>query len=244
MSETKAPSNFIRQIIDRDLAEGKNDGQVATRFPPEPNGYLHIGHAKSICLNFGIAESYGGSCNLRFDDTNPEKEEDEYIQSIKQDVQWLGFQWNGEERFASNYFDQLYDLAVGLIQLFDAFSRRTAGDTALEFFVGVISIVAGMLILASPAIGILSLTVVLGISFAIDGLSRFYFAFRPASQSRRTWLMLGGVLSLILAALILFGLPGSAGFTIGLLFGIYALFLGFSVFVIGRSVSRAIEREA
>ena len=116
MSETKAPSNFIRQIIDRDLAEGKNDGQVATRFPPEPNGYLHIGHAKSICLNFGIAESYGGSCNLRFDDTNPEKEEDEYIQSIKQDVQWLGFQWNGEERFASNYFDQLYDLAVGLIQ--------------------------------------------------------------------------------------------------------------------------------
>ncbi|WP_231883941.1 glutamate--tRNA ligase family protein, partial [Alcanivorax sp. HI0044] len=116
MSETKAPSNFIRQIIDRDLAEGKNDGQVVTRFPPEPNGYLHIGHAKSICLNFGIAESYGGSCNLRFDDTNPEKEEDEYIQSIKQDVQWLGFQWNGEERFASNYFDQLYDLAVGLIQ--------------------------------------------------------------------------------------------------------------------------------
>ncbi|WP_062810529.1 glutamine--tRNA ligase/YqeY domain fusion protein [Alcanivorax sp. NBRC 102028] len=116
MSETKAPSNFIRQIIDRDLAEGKNDGKVVTRFPPEPNGYLHIGHAKSICLNFGIAESYGGSCNLRFDDTNPEKEEDEYIQSIKQDVQWLGYQWSGQERFASNYFDQLYDLAVGLIQ--------------------------------------------------------------------------------------------------------------------------------
>ena len=135
-------------------------------------------------------------------------------------------------------------LAVGLIQLFDAFSRRTAGDTALEFFVGVISIVAGALILASPAIGILSLTVVLGVFFAVDGLSRFYFAFQPASQSRRTWLMLGGVLSLILAALILFGLPGSASFTIGLLFGIYALFLGFSVFVIGRSVSRAIEREA
>ena len=115
MSETKAPSNFIRQIIDRDLAEGKNDGQVVTRFPPEPNGYLHIGHAKSICLNFGIAESYNGSCNLRFDDTNPEKEEDEYIQSIKQDVQWLGFTWNGQERFASNYFDQLYQLAVELI---------------------------------------------------------------------------------------------------------------------------------
>jgi glutaminyl-tRNA synthetase len=115
MSETKAPSNFIRQIIDRDLAEGKNDGQVVTRFPPEPNGYLHIGHAKSICLNFGIAESYNGRCNLRFDDTNPEKEEDEYIQSIKHDVQWLGFAWNGQEHFASDYFDRLYELAVELI---------------------------------------------------------------------------------------------------------------------------------
>ncbi len=116
MSETKAPSNFIRQIIDRDLAEGKNDGQVVTRFPPEPNGYLHIGHAKSICLNFGIAESYQGACNLRFDDTNPEKEEDEYIQSIKRDVEWLGFEWAGEIRFASSYFDQLYELAVELVQ--------------------------------------------------------------------------------------------------------------------------------
>ena len=116
MSETKAPSNFIRQIIDRDLAEGKNDGQVVTRFPPEPNGYLHIGHAKSICLNFGIAESYQGACHLRFDDTNPEKEEDEYIQSIKQDVEWLGFEWAGEVRFASNYFDRLYELAVQLIR--------------------------------------------------------------------------------------------------------------------------------
>ena len=116
MSETKAPSNFIRQTIDRDLAEGKNDGQVVTRFPPEPNGYLHIGHAKSICLNFGIAESYQGACNLRFDDTNPEKEEDEYIQSIKRDVEWLGFEWAGEIRFASSYFDQLYELAVELVQ--------------------------------------------------------------------------------------------------------------------------------
>ena len=116
MSETKAPSNFIRQIIDRDLAEGKNDGQVVTRFPPEPNGYLHIGHAKSICLNFGIAESYQGACNLRFDDTNPEKEEDEYIQSIQRDVEWLGFEWSGEVRFASNYFDRLYELAVELIE--------------------------------------------------------------------------------------------------------------------------------
>lgn len=116
MSEAKAPSNFIRQIIDRDLAEGKNNGRVVTRFPPEPNGYLHIGHAKSICLNFGIAESYGGACHLRFDDTNPEKEEDEYIHSIKKDVEWLGFQWAGPVRFASDYFDQLYDLAVALIR--------------------------------------------------------------------------------------------------------------------------------
>ena len=116
MSEAKAPSNFIRQIIDRDLAEGKNDGRVVTRFPPEPNGYLHIGHAKSICLNFGVAESYGGACHLRFDDTNPEKEEDEYIQSIQRDVEWLGFEWAGPVRFASGYFDQLHDYAVQLIE--------------------------------------------------------------------------------------------------------------------------------
>ena len=116
MSDVKAPSNFIRQIIDRDLAEGKNDGRVVTRFPPEPNGYLHIGHAKSICLNFGIAESYGGACHLRFDDTNPEKEEEEYIVSIQRDVEWLGFQWAGPVRFASGYFDQLYQYALQLIK--------------------------------------------------------------------------------------------------------------------------------
>ena len=116
MSESSVPSNFIRQIIDRDIAEGKNGGQVVTRFPPEPNGYLHIGHAKSICLNFGVAEQYNGMCNLRFDDTNPEKEEEEYIQSIQHDVQWLGFQWNENVRFASSYFDQLYALAVELIE--------------------------------------------------------------------------------------------------------------------------------
>ncbi|MCU5785606.1 glutamine--tRNA ligase/YqeY domain fusion protein [Alloalcanivorax marinus] len=115
MSEAKAPSNFIRQIIDRDLAEGKNDGRVVTRFPPEPNGYLHIGHAKSICLNFGIADSYGGACHLRFDDTNPEKEEDQYIRSIQRDVEWLGFEWAGPVRFASGYFDQLHDFALQLI---------------------------------------------------------------------------------------------------------------------------------
>ncbi|MFP1684237.1 glutamine--tRNA ligase/YqeY domain fusion protein [Alloalcanivorax sp. C16-1] len=115
MSEAKAPSNFIRQIIDRDLSEGKNDGRVVTRFPPEPNGYLHIGHAKSICLNFGIAESYGGACHLRFDDTNPEKEEEQYIRSIQRDVEWLGFEWAGPVRFASGYFDQLHDFALQLI---------------------------------------------------------------------------------------------------------------------------------
>lgn len=112
---TGAPSNFIRTIIDKDIASGKHDGRVGTRFPPEPNGYLHIGHAKSICLNFGIAADYNGTCNLRFDDTNPEKESVEYMESIKRAVQWLGFEWN-EERFASDYFQQLYDYAVELIK--------------------------------------------------------------------------------------------------------------------------------
>ncbi|ASK33959.1 glutamine--tRNA ligase/YqeY domain fusion protein [Alloalcanivorax mobilis] len=116
MSEAKATTNFIRQIVDRDLAEGKNDGRVVTRFPPEPNGYLHIGHAKSICLNFGIASAYQGQCHLRFDDTNPEKEDDEYIQAIQDDVTWLGFEWSGPVRFASGYFDRLYDYAVALIR--------------------------------------------------------------------------------------------------------------------------------
>ncbi|WP_024871014.1 glutamine--tRNA ligase [Tolumonas lignilytica] len=108
------PTNFIRQIIDEDLASGKHTS-IATRFPPEPNGYLHIGHAKSICLNFGIANDYQGTCNLRFDDTNPAKEEVEYVESIQRDVQWLGFQWNGEVRYSSDYFDQLHAYAVELI---------------------------------------------------------------------------------------------------------------------------------
>jgi glutaminyl-tRNA synthetase len=112
----KAPSNFIRQIIDRDLKEGKHGGRVHTRFPPEPNGYLHVGHAKSICLNFGVARDYGGLCNLRFDDTNPEKESIEYIEAIQEDVRWLGFDWDDRLFHASDYFDQLYDYAVQLIK--------------------------------------------------------------------------------------------------------------------------------
>src|SRR2546430_9327098 len=99
-------SDFIRALVDRDLASGRHAGRVATRFPPEPNGYLHIGHAKSICLNFGVAEERGGTCNLRFDDTNPATEDVEYVDAIKEDVAWLGFHW-GAELFASDYFERL-----------------------------------------------------------------------------------------------------------------------------------------
>ncbi|WP_420579952.1 glutamine--tRNA ligase/YqeY domain fusion protein [Reichenbachiella sp.] len=114
--EIKAPTlNFIEQMIEKDLAEGKHDGRVLTRFPPHPNGYLHIGHAKSICLNFGLAQKYNGKCNLRFDDTNPEKEDIEYINSIKEDIKWLGFDWDNEF-YASDYFDQLYEFAIQLIK--------------------------------------------------------------------------------------------------------------------------------
>jgi len=119
-NNSKQHSNFIRHIIDQDIANGKNDGKVVTRFPPEPNGYLHIGHAKSICLNFGIARDYQGQCNLRFDDTNPEKESQEYIDAIKKDVQWLGFNWS-ELRHASDYFEKLYECAVELIKLNKAY---------------------------------------------------------------------------------------------------------------------------
>ena len=110
------PSNFIREIVVDDLKTSKFDGRVHTRFPPEPNGYLHIGHAKSICLNFGLAAEFGGKCNLRFDDTNPEKEEQEYVDSIIDTVHWLGFDWEGRLFYASDYFDQLYDWAVQLIK--------------------------------------------------------------------------------------------------------------------------------
>jgi glutaminyl-tRNA synthetase len=114
-AETPRPSNFIRDIILRDIQTGKYGGRVHTRFPPEPNGYLHIGHAKSICLNFGLAREFGGKCNLRFDDTNPCKEEVEYVEAIKEDVRWLGFEWDGLY-YASDYFDQLYEWAKKLIR--------------------------------------------------------------------------------------------------------------------------------
>ena len=113
--DSKKSLNFIEQIVEKDLAEGKNGGRVQTRFPPEPNGYLHIGHAKAICLDFGIAAKYGGVCNLRFDDTNPTKEDMEYIDAIKEDIKWLGFQW-GYEYYASDYFQQLWDFAITLIK--------------------------------------------------------------------------------------------------------------------------------
>jgi len=112
---SKKQTNFIRNVIDEDLLKGKHKS-VITRFPPEPNGYLHIGHAKSICLNFGTASDYGGYCNLRFDDTNPSKEDIEYVNSIKKDVEWLGFSWNNEVKFSSNYFDIFYDCAIELIK--------------------------------------------------------------------------------------------------------------------------------
>src|SRR5688572_28004247 len=115
--ETSGSRDFIREIIDTDLKSGKHGGRVATRFPPEPNGYLHIGHAKSICLNFGVAQEIeGATCNLRFDDTNPAKEDEEYVESIKEDVRWLGFDWGDRLFHASDYFQKLYDYAEMLIE--------------------------------------------------------------------------------------------------------------------------------
>lgn len=132
MSDTPArPTNFIRQIIDKDLAEGKHS-RIHTRFPPEPNGYLHIGHAKSICLNFGLAEDYQGLCNLRFDDTNPEKENVEYVESIKKDVQWLGFKWSGDACYSSDYFDKLHGYAVELIEKGLAYVEELTPDEIRE----------------------------------------------------------------------------------------------------------------
>ncbi len=128
MTDRETPTNFIRQIIDEDLRSNKNDGRVVTRFPPEPNGYLHIGHAKSICLNFGIAEDYGGHCTLRFDDTNPVKESLEYVESIKEDIRWLGYDWGEHLRHASDYFEQLYEWAVALVREGKAYVDSSSAD--------------------------------------------------------------------------------------------------------------------
>ena len=128
---SKNPSdqtNFIQKIIDIDNASGKWDNRVHTRFPPEPNGYLHIGHAKSICLNFGLAEKNNGKCNLRFDDTNPVKEEEEFVQAIIEDVKWLGFGWEDRLFYASDYFNQMYEYAVQLIRDGRAFVCDQTGD--------------------------------------------------------------------------------------------------------------------
>src|SRR3989454_3680102 len=126
-----APVDFIRAIVDEDLAAGKHHGRVATRFPPEPNGYLHIGHAKSICLNFGVAVERGGTCNLRFDDTNPTKEDVEYVDAIKEDVAWLGFKWT-RLFFASDYFERLYEVAVQLIKQGKAYVDSLTADQIRE----------------------------------------------------------------------------------------------------------------
>jgi glutaminyl-tRNA synthetase len=129
----KPKSNFIREIIDEHQASGKFEGRVHTRFPPEPNGFLHIGHAKSIVLNFGIAEAYGGLCNLRFDDTNPAKEEQEYIDAITEDVRWLGFDWGDRLFYASDYFHQLYDMAVQLIREGKAYVDQLSAEEMREY---------------------------------------------------------------------------------------------------------------
>lgn len=132
--EIKTANNFIKNIVEKDISADKYGGKVVTRFPPEPNGFLHIGHAKSICLNFGLAESYvGGSCNLRFDDTNPEKEEQTYIDAIKKDVEWLGFSWAGEVRYASDYFQQIYDFAKELISKNKAYVCSLSPEQASEY---------------------------------------------------------------------------------------------------------------
>jgi len=132
-TQTTAPSNFIKQIIEEDIQTGKNDGRVHTRFPPEPNGYLHIGHAKSICLNFGLAASFKGLCNLRFDDTDPSKEEIEYVDSIKKDVRWLGFDWKEREFYASDYFEQLFEYALQLIKAGKAYVDSLNAEEIREY---------------------------------------------------------------------------------------------------------------
>ena len=130
---TRTVSNFIKTIIEEDLKTGKHQGRVATRFPPEPNGYLHIGHAKSICLNFGLSQEYKGTCNLRFDDTNPAKEDVEYVDAIREDVRWLGFDWQDREFYASNYFEELYHLAVRLIKDGKAYVDSLSAEEIREY---------------------------------------------------------------------------------------------------------------
>lgn len=132
MSEESRPQNFLEQIIEKDLAKGEVT-KVVTRFPPEPNGYLHVGHAKSICLNFGLAQHFGGVCNLRFDDTNPEKESQEYVDAIQEDVRWLGFEWNGEVKFASDYFEQFYGWAIELINAHKAYVCELSAEQTREY---------------------------------------------------------------------------------------------------------------
>ncbi|MEX0736456.1 MAG: glutamine--tRNA ligase/YqeY domain fusion protein [Bacteroidota bacterium] len=134
-SDEESPErrNFVRDIVEEDLKTGKFGGMVHTRFPPEPNGYLHIGHAKSICLNFGLARDYKGLCNLRFDDTNPTKEESEYVESIKLDVRWLGFDWGDREYYASDYFDQLYEFALTLVRKGKAYVCDLTGDEIRQY---------------------------------------------------------------------------------------------------------------
>jgi glutaminyl-tRNA synthetase len=132
MTEEARPQNFLEQIIEKDLAEGLV-ANIITRFPPEPNGYLHVGHAKSICLNFGLAQQFGGVCNLRFDDTNPEKESQEYVDAIQEDVRWLGFEWNGEVKFASDYFEQFYTWALELINANKAYVCELDAEQTREY---------------------------------------------------------------------------------------------------------------
>ena len=126
-------NNFLRTIVKEDIASGRLSGELVTRFPPEPNGFLHIGHAKSICLNFGLAKQFGGRCHLRFDDTNPAKEEQAYIDAIQEDIRWLGFEWSGPIRYASDYFDTLYDYALHLVRNGNAYVCDLSADQAREY---------------------------------------------------------------------------------------------------------------
>src|SRR6185503_3159490 len=132
-STSPAHTDFIREIVAEDQRSGKHGGRVHTRFPPEPNGYLHIGHAKAICLSFGVAADFGGVCNLRFDDTNPTKEDVEYVESIQEDVRWLGFDWDDRIFYASDYFEQMYDYAERLIRDGQAYVDSLSADEIREY---------------------------------------------------------------------------------------------------------------